>query len=43
MRDLVVPAAHAFGCIVVYKPGGSVTVGTARESEGDYIIVPMDV
>lgn len=35
------PAAHACGRSIIYRPVGCVTVGTARYSEGDYIIVPV--
>lgn len=42
MSYVAVPPLHASGSIINYRPGGCITVGTAK-SEGDYIIAPKEV
>lgn len=41
MSDVVMPAVQACGTSIIYRPVGCVTVGTASQSEGHYIIVPL--
>lgn len=43
MSDVVMPAAHACGTIIIYRPRRCVTVGTARSFEEDYTIVTMEI